>query len=85
MRIYYFAIFVSPLLLMGIIFGISNQTVPSEYIDINIVSDGSGNNLREYRNVTILIIFTGFMYIAFYSVIFAFKRLKREGISEQTR
>ena len=45
---------------------------------------GKGN-LRFIRNGTMLIIFTGFMFTAFYSVIFACKRLGREGISNIAR
>ena len=51
---------------------------------MNIVT-GEVNDLRTNRNLTMLSIFTIFMFTAFYSVIFACKRLGRKGISNIAR
>ena len=87
MRNYYFFIFLSPLALMVIIFIKSSQPVPSEYIEYNIVPpDQQGKGDLQYtRNLMMLMVFTGFMFSAFFSVIFACKRLGRDGINTEAR
>jgi hypothetical protein len=77
--------FLIPILLVSAIWLISDQRNPTLYYSYKIIEDKPKHSINELYNLLIGFLLSVYMLVGFYSIIFAYRRLVRPGVSIEMR
>lgn len=87
---YYLTSFLVPIILISGVFGFADQkwVCPTALIENSIRRCNGHKDIKkvqQFFNMILIILFTMFSFVAFYSIILAFKRLSRTGVNANSR